>query len=125
MHWKIFFNFNKEITIKHGSCNFAIVLNTSYISKSGKRIPWFDKFRSGVAGAAKFGLEISGIAAVDIDNETTFHLEAVQTPTYKEISPKSMTLLDWYADVIIQRKNYLTSISNYFVSDAVLLNNLL
>ena len=113
-----FLNFNKEITMTHGSGNFAIAFDPSYISKSGKKTPGRDKFWSGVAGQAKFGLEISGIAAVDIDNKTAFHLEAVQTPTYKDIENKGMTLLDWYADIIVQRKDTFLSISNYLVADA-------
>ncbi len=34
---------------------------------------------SGCANRAKWGLEIGGLAAIDIDNHTAFHLEAVQT----------------------------------------------
>ena len=113
-----FIDFNKNITLTHGSGNFAIAFDPSYISKSGKHTPGVDKFWSGVAGAAKFGLEISGIAAIDIDNKTAFHLEAVQTPTYKDINKKDMTLLIWYATIIVQRKDALTAISKYLVADA-------
>ena len=113
-----FLNFNKEITLSHGSGNFAIAFDPSYISKSGKKTYGFDKFWSGVAGQAKLGLEISGIAAVDIDNKTAFHLEAVQTPTYADIEEKNMSLLDWYANIIVQRKDAFSQISNYLVADA-------
>ena len=113
-----FLNFNKEITMNHGSGNFVIAFDPSYISKSGSKTYGYDKFWSGVAGSAKFGLEISGIAAVDIDNKTAFHLEAVQTPTYKDIEKKGMTLLTWYAETIVQRKESLTAISKYLVADA-------
>lgn len=113
-----FLSFNKEITLSHGSGNFAIAFDPSYISKSGKKTYGVDKFWSGVAGQAKFGLEISGIAAVDIDNKTAFHLEAVQTPTYAEIEGKNMSLLDWYANIIVQRKDALLKISSYLVADA-------
>ncbi|SHJ72884.1 hypothetical protein SAMN05444280_12769, partial [Tangfeifania diversioriginum] len=34
---------------------------------------------SGCAGQSKWGLEIGGLAAIDLDNHTTFRLEAVQT----------------------------------------------
>ncbi len=113
-----FLNFNKEIAITHGSGNYAIAFDPSYISKSGRKTPGYDKFWSGVAGQAKFGLEISGIAAIDIDNKTAFHLEAVQTPTYKDIEENDMTLLTWYADIIVQRKDTLKVISNHIVADA-------
>lgn len=113
-----FLNFNKEITMSHGSGNFAIAFDPSYISKSGLKTYGLDKFWSGVAGSAKLGLEIGGLAAIDIDNNTAFHLEAIQTPTYEDIKKKLMNLLSWYADVIIQRKDDLTSISKYLVVDA-------
>ena len=113
-----FLNFNKEITLSHGSGNFAIAFDPSYISKSGKKTYGYDKFWSGVAGQAKFGLEISGIAAIDIDNKTAFHLEAVQTPTYADIEEKDMNLLDWYANIIVQRKDTFLKISGYLVADA-------
>ena len=89
-----------------------------YISKSGKKTPGVDKFWSGVAGVAKFGLEIGGIAAIDIDNKTAFHLEAMQTPTYEDINKEGMTLLTWYANIIVQRKDVLTEISKLHVADA-------
>lgn len=113
-----FLSFNKEITLSHGGSNLAIAFDPSYINKSGKKTYGYDKFWSGVAGQAKLGLEISGIAAIDIDNKTAFHLEAVQTPTYAEIEGKNMSLLDWYADIIVQRKDKLSTVSNILVADA-------
>lgn len=113
-----FLNFNKKITLSHGNGNFAIAFDHSYISKSGKKTYGYDKFWSGAAGQAKFGLEISGIAAIDIDNKTAFHLEAVQTPTYTDIEEKDMNLLDWYANIVVQRKDTFLKISDYLVADA-------
>jgi len=113
-----FMDFNKNITLTHGSGHYVIAFDPSYISKSGRKTPGVDKFWSGVAGVAKFGLEISGIAAVDIENKTAFHLEAVQTPTYQDINEKEMTLLNWYANIIVQRKDALTAISKHLVADA-------
>ncbi len=86
-----FLDFNKNITISHGSGKFAIAFDPSYISKSGNATYGKDKFWSGVHGTAKFGLEIGGIAAIDIDNKTAFHLEAIQTPNYEELDNKTMT----------------------------------
>ena len=62
-----------------GGGKYAIAFDPSYISKSGKKTPGLNYFWSGVAGKTKWGLEIGGIAAIDIDNHTAFHLEAVQT----------------------------------------------
>jgi hypothetical protein len=113
-----FLKFNREITLTHAGTNLAIAFDPSYISKSGKKTPGLDKFWSGVAGQAKLGLEIGGIAAIDIYNKTAFHLEAIQTPTYKDLREKGMTLLDWYADVLTKRADDLLSISKYLVADA-------
>ncbi len=52
------------------------------------------------------------MAAIDIDNHTAFHLEAVQT-----IAGKDQSLSDWYADIITERKTQLLELSSYLVAD--------
>lgn len=108
-----FLSFNKELTISQGSGRYAIAFDPSYISKSGKKTPGVGWYWSGVANQAKWGLEIGGIGAIDIDNHTAFHLEAVQT-----LNKDGQTLPDWYAEIISERKETLTSISRYLVADA-------
>ena len=109
-----FLTFNKELTIDQASKHLTIAFDPSYVSKSGKSTPGLGYFWSGVAGKSKWGLEISGIAAIDIDNRTAFHLEAVQTPG--NLKPES--LLAHYATTLTQRKDSLLSISKYVVADA-------
>ena len=48
------------------------------VSKSGKATPGLGYFWSGVASKAKVRDIMK--AAIDIENHTAFHLEAVQTP---------------------------------------------
>jgi hypothetical protein len=72
-----------------------------------------DWYWSGCANQAKCGLEIGGLAAIDIDNHTAFHLEAVQT-----LNDCDQNLSDWYAGIIAQRKDTLHAISKYMVADA-------
>ncbi|MFW6259628.1 MAG: hypothetical protein ACOC1R_01710 [Tangfeifania sp.] len=72
-------DFNKELALSHGGSRFVIAFDPSYINKSGKKTPGVDWYWSGCAGQAKWGLEIGGLAAIDLDNHTAFHLEAVQT----------------------------------------------
>jgi hypothetical protein len=108
-----FLSFNKELVLEHCSKHLTIAFDPSYISKSGKSTPGLGYFWSGCAGKAKWGLEIGGIAAIDIDNHTAFHLEAVQTKTSKTDS-----LLMTYAKTIVDRKEALHSISKYIVVDA-------
>ena len=108
-----FLTFNKELTLSQGSGKYAIAFDPSYISKSGKKTPGLGWYWSGCANQAKWGLEIGGLAAIDIDNYTAFHLEAVQT-----LNTDEQTLTDWYAGVISDRKETLMGISKYLVADA-------
>lgn len=108
-----FLTFNKELTLSQGSGRYAIAFDPSYISKSGKHTPGIGYFWSGCANRAKWGLEIGGLATIDIDNHTAFHLEAIQT-----MSDKEQSLSDWYANVISDRKTQLLEISKYLVADA-------
>ena len=108
-----FLTFNKELTLSQGSGRYAIAFDPSYISKSGKKTPGVGWYWSGCANQAKWGLEIGGLAAIDIDNHTAFHLEAVQT-----LNTDDQSLSDWYAGVISDRKETLSIISKYLVADA-------
>jgi len=74
-----FLKFNKELVLSSGSGRFAIAFDPSYISEAGKKTPGVGMYWSGCANQAKWGLEIGGLAAIDIDNHIAFHLEAVQT----------------------------------------------
>ena len=109
-----FLEFNKTSILEHGSGHFTIAFDPSYISKSGKKTHGVGYYWSGVAGSSKWGLEIGGIAAIDIDNHTAFHIEAVQTPNDLEFQ----SLLGFYAQSIIERKASLQEISSYVVADA-------
>ncbi len=77
-----------------------------------------DRFWSGCAGKAIWGLEISGIAAIDLENNTAFHLEAIHTPARDDLDAENINLREWYAKLITDRKESLLSISPYLVADA-------
>ena len=108
-----FLAFNKELVLSNGSGRYIIAFDPSYIDKSGKNTTGLGWYWSGCAGKAKWGLEIGGIAAIDIANHTAFHLEAVQT-----LNSNDQTLTEWYIDLLTERSGTLTSISSYFVADA-------
>ena len=110
-----FLEFNKNLTLSSGGDRYVIAFDPSYINKSGKKTPGIGYFWSGVAGQTKWGLEIGGIAAIDIDNHTAFHLDAVQTVIDNS---KDSTLTDWYARIITSKKEVLSTISNILVADA-------
>lgn len=108
-----FLTFNKELTLSQGSGRYVVAFDPSYINKAGKHTPGIGYFWSGCANRAKWGLEIGGLAAIDIDNHTAFHLEAVQT-----MAEKDRSLADWYAGVVSERKEHLRELSQYLVADA-------
>lgn len=114
-----FLEFNKQLVLSSGGGKYAIAFDPSYISKSGKKTPGVGYFWSGVAGKAKWGLEIGGIAAIDIKNHTAFHLEAVQTLMTEE----DKNLVEWYADLLIDRKEALSILSLLIVADAYFAKN--
>lgn len=109
-----FMAFNKILISEHAGQHLTIAFDPSYVSKSGKSTPGVGWYWSGCAGKTKWGLEIGGIAAIDMDNHTAFHLEAIQTPS----DLKSDSLLTHYGDTLVERKDDLATISKYVVADA-------
>ena len=74
-----FLSFNKLLIDQTVSTELAIAMDPSFIPKAGKSTYGRGRYWSGVAGAAKWGLDICGFAVVDIVNNTAFHLNAWQT----------------------------------------------
>lgn len=109
-----FMEFNKILIKEHCSEELAIAFDPSFISKSGKKTPGTGYFWSGCAGRTKWGLEISGLAAIDCKNHSAFHLEAIQTIGLKD----SETLLQHYLQIILNRKNELQELSKNILVDA-------
>jgi hypothetical protein len=108
-----FFGFNQSLVENHCSRRLIIAFDPSYIPKSGKKTAGLGKFWSGCAGKAKWGLEISGIAAIDLDKHTALHLEAIQT-----IPEEVSNLIDCYAKTLTNRAKNLSKISDTVVADA-------
>lgn len=113
-----FLQFNQELTLTYGSGHLVVAFDPSFIRKSGKKTPGSGKYWSGCAQSSKWGLEIGGIAAVDVENNMAFHLEAIQTPESKGDSNPESSLLDWYGQILFERKNCLAELSKYIVADA-------
>lgn len=111
--------FNLQLVDNHAGPNRIIALDPSYLAKSGKHTAGVGYFHSGVAGKRKWGLEITGLAAVDLDDKTAYHLEAVQTVARHD----QESLLDYYADIIEQRADELRQVSKYVVADAYFSRN--
>ena len=91
-----------------------ITFDPFHVSKSGKHTPGTAWFWSGCAGRETYGLEFSGIGAVDLSNKNALHLLALQTVKLD----KSKSLLEFYAEQIINNAEQLLSISKLIAADA-------
>ena len=108
-----FFNFNATLIQQYCGTKRAIAFDPSYIPKSGRNTEGVGWFWSGCANKSKWGLEIGGLAVLDLDNHTALHLEAIQT-----IPLEGETLLEFYARIFTERSAELKKISNVAVADA-------
>jgi len=101
-----FFSFNKLLIDQVAPTERIVALDPSYIPKSG------------VAKAAKWGLDICGFAVVDIIGNTALHLNAWQTPSADELVKKGLNLLTYYASLVTENAIKFKEFSDYMVADA-------
>lgn len=112
-----FIGFNVALINQSCSAHRILAFDPSYIPKSGKHTDHLGWFWSGASGKSLKGLEIGGLAVIDIDNNTAMSLEAIQTPGNKELKDQGMTLVDHYAMIIVERKDLLRTLSDYLAVD--------
>ena len=108
-----FQDFNRRLILDLKIKECFIAFDPSYIAKSGKCTFGLNKYWSGCAKQAKWGLDICGFAVIDIIKNTAFHLNAIQTPLFE-----NMTLLDYYCQIVKENYLYFKELSNYMVADA-------
>ena len=114
-----FLEFNSKLVEENLTGRKVIAIDPSYIPKSGKKTPHISRFWSGCAAAVKRGIEVLGIAAIDIDSNQAIHLEAVQTqPDAQSSHAEDMSLIEWYLSKIKERSEELLKISSTVVCDA-------
>lgn len=113
-----FLSFNKELISQVVSDELIIAFDPCYIPKAGKSTYGRGRYWSGVAGAAKWGLDICGFAVVDIINNTALHLKAWQTPCADELAKKGLNLLTHYASLVTENAQQFKAFSDYIVADA-------
>ena len=90
-----------------------LAFDPSFISKSGKRTYGVGYFWSGSAQAVKRGLEIAGLALVDVVHHTAFHYHATQT-----VLVAGESLLSYYARLLTGQAHQLLKLSRYVTVDA-------
>lgn len=114
-----FLSFNTHLIKEYGGVNCILGFDPTYLRKSGKHTPGMGYFYSGTEGQYKKGLEVSGIAAIDLDQQTSYHLEAIQTPSARRSELEDgQSIVDHYAQTIVSRSDRLTQISSILAVDA-------
>jgi hypothetical protein len=113
-----FFSFNGQLIKLIALAERIIVFDPSYIPKAGKLTYGRGRYWSGVAKAAKWGLDICGFAVVDIANNTALHLNAWQTPSSDELARKGLNLLTYYGSIVTENAIKFKEFSDYMVADA-------
>ena len=109
--------FNIELCRSQLSNELILAFDPSYLPKSGKHTPNVGKFWSGCLGKAVQGLEIGGLAVVDLLHHTAFNLEAIPTPCPDKLQTEGLSLVDHYAQVIIDRAADISTLSAYLTVD--------
>ena len=108
-----FFAFNKLLIKETFSSHVIIAGDCSLIPKSGKRTPDIGKFWNGCASKACRGLEISALAAVDVEKNMAMPLECEQTPS----DSNDESRVDFYVRQVVAKKDELKELADYFVYD--------
>lgn len=76
----------------------ALVLDASFIPKSGKKTYGLDRFWNGSQSRAEKGLEISALAWLDVTDNCAYCLSVEQTPAAGKTSEPATTRIDVYLD---------------------------
>jgi uncharacterized protein with NAD-binding domain and iron-sulfur cluster len=113
-----YLQFNQELIAQHGSGQYLLVFDPSYLPKSGKKTPNVGSFWSGCAGAMRPGLELGIFSIVDIELHTGFHLEAEQTPNTAELGKQNQSLLGHYIHLCVKIAKKVEKLTRYLVVDA-------
>jgi hypothetical protein len=76
----------------------ALVIDASFVPKSGKKTYGLDRFWNSSHGRSEKGLEISTLAWLDITANCAYSLSVQQTPPTSEVTDPEATRIDVYLD---------------------------
>ena len=79
----------------------ALVIDASFLPKSGKKTYGLDHFWNGSHGRSEKGLEISTLAWLDITDNCAYGLGVEQTPPTDKTSDPEATRVDGYLDQLV------------------------
>jgi hypothetical protein len=106
--------FNRELIGQCCGKELVWVFAPSYISKSGRKTPGVGYFWSGCASKMKWGLELSALGILDIENHTAMHYHAECSQPVKG----EENLRAYYARLITNQAEELLKTSKYITFDA-------
>lgn len=107
-----FKEFNLEL-FKYLSSEKVWSFDPTFLSKSGKKTHGIGYFWSGCKQKVSRGIELAGLAIVDVKNHSAFHYYATQT-----ILAEGQDLLGYYASLLVNDSTHLLSVSRYVAVDA-------
>lgn len=116
-----FKEFNTHLINKYSCSERILIFDPSYVNKSGKSTPGVGYFWSGCAGSVKWGIELSSIAVGDVENHTALHYQVSRTTPIKKSDEG--TLLDFYANLLVNQAKDLQKISKIAAFDAFFSKN--
>lgn len=112
-----FLDFNHKLFQASGATDCVLAFDPTYVRKSGKKTAHVDTFYNGVASKRLPGLELGVLALIDRKRKTAFPLEAIQSRGPKALKAEEKSLVDHYAQIIIDRKDKLIKMAKYLVVD--------
>ena len=80
----------------------ALVLDASFVPKSGKKTYGLDRFWNGSHSRTEKGLEISALAWLDITDHCAYGLSVEQTPSIDKTTGSEATRIDGYLDQLVR-----------------------
>lgn len=98
--------------------HMSIVIDPSFLQKSGKCTPCTGLYWSGVSGSMRHGLEINAIGVADVEAHDCMVLSAPLTPPKELLKENGVNLRKWYLITIISEYERLMKISNRVTADA-------
>jgi hypothetical protein len=108
-----FEHFNYELIKGYCGKALAVAFDPSHISKSGRKTPGVGYFWSGCAQKNKWGLEVCGFAAIDMENHTAMHYSACQT-----LPEAGQSLMSFYCELLKEKADSLKKVSKTLLVDA-------
>lgn len=98
--------------------HMSIVIDPTFIQKSGKFTPCAGLYWSGVSKAMKHGLEINAIGVTDLEKHDCMMLSTRLTPPPSLLRESGVSLRKWYLMTVAAERDRLRGIANRVTADA-------